>query len=194
MNDNQTLLLFFKALADANRLKIIGLLAHQPHTVEQIAAILGLGASTVSHHLSRLSEAGLVTARAQSYYNFYQLEDEQVKRIARQMLSGEAFPPIAVTEETSALDPDQKIVRHFLLPDGQLKTIPAQRKKLLAVLRFLAKSFEPGVQYTEKQVNEILARYHEDTASLRRELIGAGLMARESGGSRYWLTETRNAA
>ena len=63
-NDEQ-LLTFFKAMADANRLKIVGLLAGQPYTVEQLAALLELRPSTISHHLMILSEAGLVSARAE---------------------------------------------------------------------------------------------------------------------------------
>ena len=55
----EELLAFFKSLSDINRLKILGLLATKAYTVEELAAALGLGASTVSHHLSKLSEAGL---------------------------------------------------------------------------------------------------------------------------------------
>ena len=55
----QELLAFFKALADANRLKILGLLATEEMTVEQLAAVLDLRPSTISHHLARLSQVGL---------------------------------------------------------------------------------------------------------------------------------------
>jgi hypothetical protein len=64
--------------------------------------------------------------------------------------------------------------------------IPSQRKKLEAILRYIVKAFEVGKRYSEKQVNDILARYHEDTATLRRELVGYGLMKREGGGGAYW--------
>ena len=53
MNDEiriEGLLNFFKALSDANRLKIVGLLAQEDLSVEQIAEMLGIGSSTVSHH------------------------------------------------------------------------------------------------------------------------------------------------
>lgn len=188
MDETEELLLFFKALADANRLKIAGLLARQPYTVEQLAEILGLGASTVSHHLSKLSEAGLVSARAQSYYNYYRLENEKLEGMARRLLTAEALPSVPV--KLAVRDYDSKVVNDYLQPDGRLKTIPSQRKKLMAVLRFLANAFEPGAEYTEKQVNEILARYHDDTASLRRELVSANLMGRDSNGTRYWRTGT----
>ncbi len=71
----ETLLSFFKALADANRLKIIGLLATKESSVEDCRRCWKL-ASTVSHHLSKLSEIGLVTARADGYFNVYRLETE----------------------------------------------------------------------------------------------------------------------
>jgi hypothetical protein len=45
------------------------------------------------------------------------------------------------------------------------------------------------MKYSEKQVNEILARFHADTATLRRELVGCGLMEREGGGGDYWKSE-----
>jgi predicted transcriptional regulator len=184
MNESEELLTFFKALADANRLKIVGLLARQSYTVEQLAAMLSLGPSTVSHHLAKLSEAGLVSATAQGYYNHYRLETGRLEEMARRLLSAESLP--AVLEDVDANAYDRKVVGDYLLPDGMLKTIPSQRKKLLAVLRHVAKDFEPGRRYSEKEVNEILGRYHEDTASLRRELVGSKLMAREGGGGDYW--------
>jgi hypothetical protein len=64
--------------------------------------------------------------------------------------------------------------------------LPARRKKLEAILRYVVKAFDEGKRNSEKQVNEILARYHEDTATLRRELVGYGLMHREGGGGEYW--------
>ena len=79
----------------------------------------------------------------------------------------------------------------FLTPDGRIKDFPAQEKKLEVVLRYVLKSFEPGVRYTEKQVNEILMRFNIDYAFLRRSLIEYRMLAREGGGSAYWLPEGR---
>jgi predicted transcriptional regulator len=191
MDESAELLIFFKALADANRLKIVGLLARQPYTVEQLAEILGLGASTVSHHLSKLSEAGLVSARAQSYYNFYRLENEQLESMARRLLSTEDLPAVPVQLEEGRYE--RKILRDYLLPDGRLKSIPSQRKKLMVILNYLLDFIEPGKIYNEIQVNEILARFHEDTAFLRRAMIGAKMMERDSNGSRYWRTEVQSS-
>jgi predicted transcriptional regulator len=181
------LLSFFKALSDANRLKIVGLLARESLSVEQIAEMLSLRPSTVSHHLSILGEAGLVSARAESYYNIYQLEAATLENMAQRLLTRETLPAVAADVDMDAYD--RKVLNDFLLPDGRLKTLPAQRKKQLVILRHILQAFETGVQYTEKQVNDILRRFSEDTASLRRDLVDLGWLAREGGGERYWRVE-----
>jgi hypothetical protein len=181
------LLRLFKALADSNRLKIVGLLAQQPYPVEQLAAVLSLRPSTVSHHLKLLSEAGLVSARAEGYYNIYRLEQGVLEDVAHRLLSRQAFPAPDHAEGAYLA----KVIKDYTLPDGSLKTIPAQRRKLLVILEYIAQAFTPGLRYPEKQVNEILARYHPDTATLRRELVGAQIMSRAAG--EYWLVEADEA-
>jgi hypothetical protein len=78
------------------------------------------------------------------------------------------------------MDPDAKVLRTYLL-DGRLKQIPSKRSKRDVVLRHLIESFEGERVYNEREVNEILARFHEDVATLRREFIAAGLMVRHRG-------------
>ena len=180
-NDEQ-LLTFFKALADANRLKIVGLLSQHPYSVEQLAAFLDLRPPTVSHHLKLLSEAGLVSAHAESYYNLYQLESAVLEQIARHLGAQDKLPSMAAEVDLEAYD--RKVLRDVMLPDGKLKVIPGQRKKREVVLRHILNDFQPEVHYTEKQVNEILARFHDDTATLRREMIAYKMMGRAEG--EYW--------
>jgi DNA-binding HxlR family transcriptional regulator len=175
---------FFKALADANRLKIVGLLAQQPYSVEELAALLELKPSTVSHHLAKLAQVGLVSAKTESYYNVYQLDEKALQCKSRDLFSQENLAASVVDVDADAYD--NKVIKDFIRKDGSLKTIPAQRKKLEAILRYVVKAFEVGKRYSEKKVNEILSQYHEDTASLRRELVGYGLMKREGGGGDYW--------
>ena len=184
---SEELVSFFKALADSNRLKIVGLLAEKSYSVEELAALLKLKPSTVSHHLSKLSEAGLVNSHAESYYSVYQLDRKVLEEKSRTIFSNEELSTVASEVDVDAYD--SKVVKDFTKRDGSLKTIPAQQKKLEAVLRHVVKSFNVGKRYSEKRVNEILSQYHEDTATLRRELIGYGLMEREGGGGEYWRTE-----
>lgn len=181
---SEELAVFFKALSDASRLKIIGLLARQPYSVEELAALLDLKASTVSHHLAKLSQVGLVSAKADSYYNVYQLDEKVLEEKSRNIFSQENLAASVADVDADAYH--NKVVKDFVRKDGSLKTIPAQRKKLEAVLCYVVKAFEVDKRYSEQKVNELLKKYHNDTASLRRELVGCGLMKREGGGGEYW--------
>jgi biotin operon repressor len=181
---SEELVSFFKALADPTRLKIVGLLAQQPYSVEELAALVGLNPSTVSHHLAKLSKVGLVHARTESYYNVYQLNKDALDEKARSLFTNDDLNASIADVNLSAYD--QKIVADYTRKDGSLKTIPAQKKKLEAVLRYVVEGFEKDRRYSEKRVNEILKGYHDDTATLRRELVGFGLMQREGGGREYW--------
>lgn len=182
MDPAPELLLFFKALADETRLKIVGLLARESYSGEQLALILGLKPATVSHHLAKLAEAGLVSVELQGHAKLFRLRLDAMHAMAERLLARDTLPQAAAGVDLEAYD--RKVIKDFTRRDGSLKAIPAQRKKLEAVLRHMVKAFEPGHEYTEKQVNQILARFHPDTASLRRELIGYKLMRRAEG--KYW--------
>jgi DNA-binding transcriptional ArsR family regulator len=182
----EELISFFKALADPNRLKIIGLLAQETLTVEQIAEMLSVAPSTISHHLAKLSKAGLVSARAESYYNIYELNVKRLELLSKELLAPEQLPTLVREVDMDAYD--QKVVKNFTNPDGSLKAIPGQLKKATAIMKYIVPVFEIGQKYPEKEVNEKLERYHQDYAQLRRNMIDMGLMTRENG--IYWRIDT----
>ncbi len=166
---SEELVNFFKTIADPSRLKIVGLLAQQPYSVEELAALLLLKPSTVSHHLARLAEAGLVGAKAESYYTVYQLNQQALESKSRSLFSRDDLSAAVANVDLDAYD--NKVLKDYTRRDGSLKTLPSQRKKLEAILRHVVKSFKIETHYSEKQVNEILSGFHEDTATLRRELV-----------------------
>ena len=182
--DTDQLLDFFKGLADKTRLKIVGILAQREASTEDLAGILQLSAGTVSHHLAKLAKAGLVKARAASYYSIYRLDPSVLEAMAKTLLGTEVVANVPAADLESY---DQKVLRDFRTKGGKFKTIPAQRKKRTVLLHHIAASFEPGTRYSEKKVNEILKRFHQDTATLRRELIAENLMMRDGG--MYWRKE-----
>src|SRR5437879_2997579 len=180
----QTLLQFFKALADENRLKMIGILAAQECSVEELAAMLRLKAPTVSHHLTKLKELELVEMLPEGNTHVYKLNAEALRNSNKQLLTPEKMASLVDDVEGDAWE--RKVLRDFF--DGtQLKEIPASRKKRSVILKWFANQFAEGVLYKESQVNEIIERHHPDTASLRREMIGEKLLQRENG--MYWLLE-----
>lgn len=189
---NIDLLRFFKALADETRLKMAALLASKPRSGEQLAEKLSIKPATVSHHLSKLADAGLVSSTAEGHKKFYSLRLDAVRATAQQLQCKD--PGLLVSEDanTSKFYPnrvsydeyDRKVLKDFFNSDGSLRQLPMQRKKFLAVLKHIVKDIEPGRQYTEKQINILLKRRHPDTASLRRGMIDFRLMERKSG--MYW--------
>lgn len=167
----------FKALGHPARLLILNLVRVQPRHGQELAAILGLNPATISHHLSKLTGAGLLTSEKEQYYQMYSpagdlLEKrlEEIVRLPQPGLTG------SVAEEAYR----DKVLRTFF-KHGRLTQIPAQQKKRLVVLEHLLQEFEPGRPYPEREVNHILLDFHEDVATLRREMIDHKLMTREKG-------------
>jgi hypothetical protein len=87
---------------------------------------------------------------------------------------------------TEQQDYESRVLENFLDTAGRLVAIPVQRKKRLAVLRWLVEDFQPGRQYTEAEVNQVIGRRHPDFAALRRDLVDEELMQRRHGV--YWRT------
>ena len=187
--DLETLLAFFKAMANESRLRIVGLLAERERSVQELAALLELKEPTVSHHLAALKALGLVSARAEGVTRWHALRLETLTALNRGLLDhkGGRLSPQMSAEAAKAGAWEAKVLASFVDPTGALTQIPASRRKRQIVLDWLAGQFEPGRRYREAEVNAILQRRHWDCATLRRELIGCGLMAREGGV--YWRTE-----
>lgn len=174
----ETLLAFFKALADESRLKIVGLLAQGERSVQELATLLDLKEPTVSHHLAILRAQGLVSARAEGTTRWHRLDVGVLEGLSRRVLEQPAQEP--AEPETW----DVKVLRGFVDAEGRLTVIPASRRKRGVVLRWLMTGFEPDRRYSEAEVNAIIQARHWDSATLRRELIGHRMLARENG--IYW--------
>jgi hypothetical protein len=85
-------------------------------------------------------------------------------------------------------DYDARVRENFIDAGDRLVSIPAQRKKRLAILRWLVEDFQPGRRHTEAEVNRTISRRHPDFATLRRYLVDDELMQRQRG--IYWRTGT----
>jgi len=186
MIDDDAVLPFVKALADANRLRIVGLLAQRPHSVEELATVLELRASTVSHHLGKLSAARLATSRASGHYHVYELDLQALHERARRLGSREELRKLSPVDGSD--DPfDQKVLSTFLDAGGRITQIPMKRKKFEVLLRYALRLFRDAGPWNEGEMNRRLGTLTEDTATLRRGLVDHGLMTREVGGRAYRL-------
>jgi DNA-binding transcriptional ArsR family regulator len=173
-----TLLNFFKALANENRLKLVGILSQTECSVEDLAARLQLKEPTVSHHLMKLKELNLVEMRSQGNTHFYRLNSDTLSNLNKSLFTSEQMANWI--EDIPARAWEEKVLRSYLNGD-RITEIPASRKKRLVILKWLVNKFDLKRTYTEKEVNQIIKQHHPDSATLRREFIGYNLMTREQG-------------
>lgn len=168
-----------RALGDDTRMLVLALLAEedQPMYGQEIAARLSISPQNVSHHLGILKNAGLLRERRENAYRYYSLDIDNIRQLGAAFADGRLGLPTKRDEREGVLA--------VFFDSGRLKSIPTQTTKLRYVLDELARAFEWGRLYDEREVNDILKRYHEDTARLRRELVDHQLLMRERG--RYWL-------
>ncbi len=188
-------LLLLKAVADENRLRMVGLMSERAYTVSEMANVFNLTEPTVSHHVSKLHGAGLLRLKMEGNQRFYSINEKRLATLKAYVNGIEKLPTRAekIKSDTAwieALDcneADKKVLRDYTV-NGHLTQLPVKTAKFLVVLKWLVTKFQPGTHYTEKQVNTILKEAHEDFATLRRSLVDYGYMRRERGGGDYWLT------
>jgi hypothetical protein len=179
---NEGMLNFVKAIAYADRLRIVGLLTQTPARLSEINDVLGFHPSDTKRHLDLLLQSSVVRLTG----GVYQLDAGALEKLTCQQFEGERA---AYTPEPDLENKRRRVLAAHLKPDGTIKQIPLQAAKLSIILDYLINAFTSGVNYTEKEVNLILSHFHPDTAGLRRDLIEAGMLERERDGSRYWRPE-----
>jgi len=163
-----------KLLADETRLGIINALMEEDSYVEKLASTLGLTSATICYHLKKLEAVGIVGSSRTQFYIIYSLNRDIFDLTLREFIK----------KEKTVEDPDEKYRREVLsnfFKYGKLTHIPVQQKKREIVLKHIAKDFSAGKDYTEKEVNEAILKYHDDFCTIRREMIGFGIMDRSDG-------------
>ena len=171
----------FKCLSDKSRLQILKSLAIEDMYVERLAERLGISAPTLSFHLKKLADAGAVTLYKSQYYMMYSLNKEVFEVSILDILNEESDEAEAQARRDAQYR--QKVINAFF-EYGKLKSIPAQRKKERIVLEVIADAFEYDRIYSEREVNIIIADFHADFCTIRRDMKGEGLMDRDKNG--YW--------
>jgi biotin operon repressor len=176
----QRIVKFHKTIADPTRIRILTLLAEGPLHGQALAGKLGLTPATISHHMSKLREVGLIYERRQKNTIYFYLDEKTLRRDAEAVVhlvlrKGESEPMKENDSEKLA------VIRNFFTADGKLKQIPARLKKRLIVLEHLIRGLKTGQKYTESEINQYLRRFHEDYATIRRELVNHQFLYRENG-------------
>ena len=168
----------FKCLSDSSRLKIINSLMIEPMYVELLAERVGLSTSTVSFHLKKLEDANIVSSKKEQYYTIYTLNEEILSMNLKDLIVDSRKEEEILNEREEKYK--KKIIDSFFKYD-KLIEIPVQKKKRQIVLEKIVEAFEKDKEYTEKEINLIIADFHDDFCTIRRDLIGFGLMERNNG-------------
>ena len=188
MNDTLTTL---KALADSSRLDVVGLLAQQPRSGDELATILNLTPSTISHHVARLQAAGLVSASAQQYYRIYTLNADALRSLVKELTPEAMAGRMGLAASVDSNAYAAEILARWL-KDNLLQGIPRKSHHKQIVLAWLARKFAPDQRYDADQVNETLEQWcrPEYCTELIRLLISDQYLGRLPDGSWYWRADS----
>ncbi|MEM9037623.1 MAG: DUF2087 domain-containing protein [Actinomycetota bacterium] len=155
-------------LAEPARRRVVAALVLGASDVDGLVTATGLTRREVVDAVWRLQDAELVIGDDESLW----LVEEAFAHAAR--TAAPAPPPD---------DGNDAVLRPFVR-DGRITAIPTARSKRRVLLDLLAQEFTPGERYPERRVNEILGRWHDDTAALRRYLVDEEFLDRANG--EYW--------
>ena len=119
-------------------------------------------------------------------------KDSDLKQVVRARMAetGESYTAARAAVEANrsphqqaydAARAEQERLVGRLFTAGRIERVPARRKVRAAVLLEVVGRFEPGRDYSEPEVNEVLLGVHEDVAYLRRELVNYRYLEREAG-------------
>jgi hypothetical protein len=174
---HETLLNFFRVFGNEQRLRLAVSLMDGSLSTREIVERFQWKEQAVLENISALRSLGLVKA---SDDNRYQFDIKGLYALNQELLSRANMPsPIDGWEDEAS----RKILRPFF--DGeQIVNLPENPKKFRLLLDWLVTNFAVDEQYDEKEVNKIIKRFHEDSATLRRAMVDAGLMQRDHG--TYW--------
>jgi ArsR family transcriptional regulator len=100
-DDADTTASLFKALGDAHRVRIVNLLAtaQEAVCVCDLTDFLGLSQPTVSHHLRKLVDVGLLTREQRGVWAFYSLREDAVRRLGDTLRAADRSADTAADRE-----------------------------------------------------------------------------------------------
>src|SRR4051812_3828354 len=130
MEQNE-MLEFVKALSHADRLRVIGVLAQRPASVEEISETLGMPVEDAFQHLTKLLHGGVIMEQDNRWY----IDTNRMENLSRRQFAGQArkaYEPAPHVSEKS-----RKVLAAYLNADGTIKQIPLQPGKLKVILDYV---------------------------------------------------------
>ena len=167
-----TLMQFFKAVGQPERLRMLGLMANKGYSVPELAKAMGLKETAVSSGIRLLSRAELIKKRMVSNTVVYQLNSAKLAEM-KDIIDG------TVTPETL----EAQVMKQYIQGET-LTTIPQEEEEREIILAWLVQKFDLEKRYTEEEVTDIVANHYRYPLTLRRILADNHFLMQT--GRHYW--------
>lgn len=178
----------FAALADPTRLRILGLITDGGLTVNQIARRLGAHASTVSRHLKRLREAGILNLRLRDYHHVHRLNEGSLAELWRCLTDRVELAAMAAAIERKPYE--RRVIAAFTDNDGRVIRIPTEPSRRDIIIGYLVEALGVDMLDSEalfQSALEAMIAPGTDSAEIWRALeVHAGLTREEDSGLYYF--------
>ncbi len=179
-------------LAEPERLRVVAALVLGARTPSQLIEATGLEQRTVGRALQRLEKGGLVSSGRDGFVVHEQVFKETARSAA----------PKPTTEDHGYADERIESAVRTFVRDGTVLGLPAQRWRRRVVLEHVVQSLQPGMRYSEQEVDAVLRAWcaggGTDHVTLRRQLVDEGLLSREAGSTgdpaAGWMSSAREKA
>ena len=179
----------FTGLSDVQR-EIITLIS-QGLSDKEVAAKLGVAASTIRNHRYKLREK---EKQAKLFLAMMDLlsknTNKKINKLEKEVICDAHKTATTLDDRYNITDKEKEdVIKNYMDENRALKNFPAKEKKKIIVLEEIAKNFSKGKTYSEKEINRVLKRIYEDYATIRRALIEYGFIERSNDCSSYWVKE-----
>jgi hypothetical protein len=165
----------FGLLADGERLRVVAAVVLGAADPDDVVAATSLPRRRVLEALTRLEAGELLGRDATGRWSV------DVRRLQSLAAAARPKPPL---DDVGDAPPDRAAVLQRFFREGRLLALPTQHSRRLVVLDHIARVFELGVRYPERDVNAMLRAFYDDVAALRRYLVDEGYLSRDHG--IYW--------
>ncbi|WMM24894.1 DUF2087 domain-containing protein [Tissierella sp. MB52-C2] len=158
---------------------------------KEIAMKLGVAQSTIRNHRYKLREKEKQTRLFLAMMELISLStNKKINILDKDTLCDAHKTATTIDDRYNITDKErEKTIKNYMDESGSIKIFPAKEKKKIIVLSEIVKHFSKGKKYSEKEINRILQRIHEDYATIRRALIEYGFIERTNDCSSYWVKE-----
>lgn len=179
----------FTGLSDIQR-EVLTLMS-QGLPDKEVATKLGVAQSTIRNHRYKLREK---ERQAKLFLAIMELlsknTNKKINKLDKEVICDVHKTATTIDDRYNITDKEKKItIKNYMNEEGALKSYPAKEKKKIIILEEITKNFSKGRIYSEKEINRVLKRIHEDYITIRRALIEYGFLERTNDCSKYWVKE-----